>query len=267
MADELARLLAETYRWQRRLGNQVIATPHCSIVANPAHPEVWEANHAEEVTAKTEAKINAVLAAMDRYLAHTPWRIAHTDCFIPDAFLARLALDDFDERFVVIQMALRGGLADCGASVTLRPVVNSADWDELLRLVMANHAERRHVDGLDLPPAFSAAIVDIYRAKSDAYHFHLAIKDRVPVAYGGRAAAPNGAGMIEDLFTLPSARRQGIITNMIAAFANQLRADGCHTIFLGALANDRPKRLYARLGFHPVTLARTWVRKLADQGE
>jgi hypothetical protein len=38
MADDLARLLAETYRWQRRLGNQVIATPHCSIVANPAHP-------------------------------------------------------------------------------------------------------------------------------------------------------------------------------------------------------------------------------------
>jgi hypothetical protein len=34
MADDLARLLAETYRWQRRLGNQVIATPHCSIVAN-----------------------------------------------------------------------------------------------------------------------------------------------------------------------------------------------------------------------------------------
>ena len=267
MADELARLLAETYRWQRRLGNQVIATPHCSIVANPAHPEVWEANHAEEVTAKTEAEIDAVLAAMDRHLAHTPWRVAHTDCFTPDAFLARLALDDFDERFVVIQMALRGGLVDRGASVTLRPVVDSADWDELLRLVIANHAERRHVDGLHLPPEFSAAIVDTYRAKSDAYHFHLAIKDGVPVAYGGRAAAPNGAGMIEDLFTLPSARRQGVITSMIAVFANQLRADGCHTIFLGALASDRPKRLYARLGFHPVTLARTWVCNSADQGE
>jgi predicted GNAT family acetyltransferase len=115
-----------------------------------------------------------------------------------------------------------------------------------------------------LPPEFSAATVDVYRAKSHAYHFHLAIKDGVPIAYGGCAAAPNGAGMIEDLFTLPSARRQGVITGVIATFVDQLRADGRHTIFLGALANDRPKRLYARLGFRPVTLARTWVRKLAD---
>jgi GNAT superfamily N-acetyltransferase len=264
MADDLTRLLAETYRWQRRLGNQVIGTPHCSIVANPPHPEVWDANHADEVTAKTEAEIDAVLAAMDRHLGHTPWRVVRTDCFTPDAFLARLALDDFDERFVVIQMALKQSLADGDASVTLRPVVTNADWDELLPLVMANHTERRHVDGLDLPPEFSAATVDVYRAKSDAYHFHLAVKDLVPIAYGGRATAPNGAGMIEDLFTLPSARRKGVITSVIAAFADQLRADGCHTIFLGALANDRPKRLYARLGFRPVTLARTWVRKLAD---
>jgi predicted GNAT family acetyltransferase len=43
-----------------------------------------------------------------------------------------------------------------------------------------------------------------------------------------------------------------------------LRARGCEPIFLGALANDRPKRLYARLGFRPVTLARTWARKLPD---
>jgi hypothetical protein len=75
----------------------------------------------------------------------------------PDAFLARLALDDFDERFVAIQMALEEGLADRGASVTLRPVVSNADWDALLWLVIANHAERRDVDGLDLPPEFSAA--------------------------------------------------------------------------------------------------------------
>ena len=97
MADDLARLLAETYRWQRRLGNQVIATPHCSIVANPAHPDVWDANHADEVTAKSETEIDAVLAAMDRDLGNTPWRVAHTDCFTADALLARLALDDFDE--------------------------------------------------------------------------------------------------------------------------------------------------------------------------
>jgi glutathione S-transferase len=87
MAEDLARLLAETYRWQRRLGNQVIATPHCSIVANPPHPEVWDANHADEVTAKTEAEIDAVFAAMDRHLGYTPRRVVHTDRFTQTRFL------------------------------------------------------------------------------------------------------------------------------------------------------------------------------------
>jgi hypothetical protein len=49
---------------------------------------------------------------------------------------------------------------------------------------------------------------------------------------------------------------------MIAAFTDRLRAAGSHTVFLGALATEHPKHLYARLGFRPVTLARTWVRRV-----
>jgi hypothetical protein len=49
--------------------------------------------------------------------------VIHTDCFTPDAFLARLALDDFEERPVTIQMALQGELTDRGAPIELRPVV------------------------------------------------------------------------------------------------------------------------------------------------
>jgi len=116
----------------------------------------------------------------------------------------------------------------------------------------------------ELPFEISAGMVAGYRAKSEVYHFHMAIQDGHPVAYGAHAAAPNGAGMIEDLFTLQSARRGGIATAMIAAFTDRLRATGCHTVFLGALASERPKHLYARLGFRPVTLARAWVRRALD---
>ena len=263
MTNDLARRIAEAYRWQRGLGNSAVAAPHCHIVANPARPEIWDANHADAVTAQSPDEIDAVFAAMDRHLGHTRWRVVHTDCFTPDAFLARLALD-FDERFVAILMALDGDLTDRGAPVELRPVVDDAGYQALLKLVRLNHAERQEVDRLHLPPEFSAAMVHVYRAKRDAYRFHLAVKEGVPIAYGGCAAAPNGVGMIEDLFTLPSERRRGVITGVIAAFVDALRARGCELIFLGALANDRPKRLYARLGFRPVTLARTWARKLAE---
>ena len=61
-------------------------------------------------------------------------------------------------------------------------------------------------------------MVACYRAKGGAYHVCLAMKDGVPVAYGAHAAAPNRVGMIEDLFTLQSARRRGIATAVIAAF-------------------------------------------------
>ena len=69
--------------------------------------------------------------------------------------------------------------------------------------------------------------------------------------------------MIEDLFTLPSARGKGVATALIAAFADRLQYAGSHTIFLGALASEAPKRLYARLGFRPVGLARSWVKELS----
>jgi GNAT superfamily N-acetyltransferase len=264
MSNQRARMIADAYRWHRRLGNREIAAAHCHIVADPARPEVWDANHADAVTARTEAEIESVFAAMTEHLGHTPWRVVHTDAFTPDAFLARLALDGFEEQPVTIQMALEDEITQRGAPIDLRLVAEDGDWQALLGLVLADHAEGRRTNDLELSPAFSAAVVAGYRAKSSACHFHLVLRDGRPVAYGAHAAAPNGAGMIEDLFTLPSARRQGITTAMIAAFADRLRSAGCHTVFLGALASEDPKHLYARLGFRPVTLTRSWVRKLPD---
>jgi GNAT superfamily N-acetyltransferase len=258
----LAHTIVEAYRWQRRLGNAQIAASHCHIVAEPSRPDVWDSNHADEVTAQSDAEIDGVFRAMNQHLAHTSWRVVHTDCFTPDAFLARLALDGFEERPVTIQMVLHGDVADRGAEVALHPVASDADWAALFRLVLADHAEGRRTNGLDVSPEVSAGMVAGYRAKSPAYRFHLAMQDGEPVAYGACAAAPNGAGMIEDLFTLQSARRRGIATALIAAFADQLRSAGCHTVFLGALAGEPAKLLYARLGFRPVTLARTWAREL-----
>lgn len=259
---DLARTIAEAYRWQRRLGNTLIAKRHCHIVTDLAHPNVWDSNHADEITAQSDDEIASVFAAMNEHHAHTRWRVVHTDGFTPDRFLARLALDGFAERPVTIQMALDGEVTDLGATVDLRPIVGDADWDQLLHLVLADHAEGRRTSGLDLSPEFSATMVDAYRGKSHAYHFHLAMMDGDPVAYGAYAAAPNGAGIIEDLFTLQSARRRGIATGMIAAFTDRLREAGCHTVFLGALATEQPRHLYARLGFRPVSLARMWVREL-----
>ncbi len=261
---DLARSIAEAYRWQRRLGNTQIALPYCHIVADPVHPNVWDANHADEVTAQTDAEIDFVLRAMDEHLAHTSWRVVHTDHFTPDTFLARLALDNFQERPPTIQMALHGNVTGTGCAIEMRPIADEADWEALLQLVLVDHAEGRSTSELSVSREVSAGLVAGYRSKSASYKFWLAMQHGQPVAYGAHAAAPNAAGMIEDLFTLQWARRRGIATAMIKVFTDNLRKASCHTIFLGALADEDAKRMYARLGFRPVMLARSWVKDFSD---
>lgn len=258
----IAAIVGDAYRWDRRLGSTVVKTAHCTIVCNALFPDVWDHNHADAVTAVTDDEITSVFAAMDRHLAHTPWRVFHTDGSTPDAFLARLALDGFAERPVVIQMVLTGQCSSRGAEVELRPIKTDEDWALLLALVVADHEEGKRTGGLALDRSFSAHVVEGYRAKNPDRRFQIAFQNGVPVAYGSFGAAPNGGGIIEDLFTVQSARKQGIATRMIFQFVDALRALGSDTIFLGAVASEEAKSLYARLGFRPATLARTWVMQM-----
>src|SRR3546814_27535 len=219
---ELRRLI-EAYRWQRGLGHDIIATPYGRIVTNLAHPTVWDANHADAVTAEQPEEIAALLASMDDHLAHTPWRVVHTDPFTPEAFSARLALDGYAEQPAVIQMVLSRQLqAVPGSDIT--PIETEADWRALAALVRRDHEEGARTGGAILSAKLTDEIVAGYRAKDGPYRFLLASIGGIPVAYGACAAAPSGAGMIEDLFTLPAYRQRGIASALIAHFSGQLVA-------------------------------------------
>src|SRR3546814_11497539 len=77
---------------------------------------------------------------MDDHLAHTPWRVVHTDPFTPEAFSARLALDGYAEQPGVIQMVLSRQLqAVSGSDIT--PIETEADWRALAALVRRDHEE------------------------------------------------------------------------------------------------------------------------------
>jgi len=257
---DLPRRIAEAYRWHRRLGARVIETPYCHIVADPSKPDVWDCNHADAVSATRPAEIDLAFEAMEQHLAHTRWRAVHTDGFTPDPFLARLALADFRERPVTIQMAMEGEISFRGPAPDLRLVETDENWAVLAELVLANHAEGLTTGGLEIEPEVSAALVDGYRAKTPACLFHLVYEAGTAIAYAACAAAPNGLGMIEDVFTSAAYRRRGVASAMIATLSSRLRDQGCDVIFIGALAEEQAKHLYARLGFRPVSLARAWVK-------
>ena len=255
------RLIANAHRWQRRLGLDVLALDHCGIVADPAHPDLWDANHADDVTADSDAAIDAVLAAMDVHLAHSDWRVVHADPFTPERFLARLAYEGFVEQPVVIQMICDQLASNRDIGVTFVEVVEQPEWDVLAALVAADVAEGKRTGALDLDREFVRGMVANYRRKLPQYRFFLAVRDGQALAYGAYAVAPNGMGMIEDLFTLPSARRQGIASALIARFDRELREAGCRQVFLGALAEEEAKTLYFSMGFRPAMLTRCWVKR------
>lgn len=256
--DADARRIVEAYRWQRALGHEVIDTPFGRIVADPSCPDVWDANHADTVTAATPEQADALFAATERYLAHGSWRVIHTDPSTPDPFTARLALDGYAEQPATIQMVLDGQVPAVPGS-DVRPVTSEGDWAALAGLVRRDHEEGARTGGKRLSPAVTDAIVAGYRAKGDPYRFHLAHAEGRAVGYGAMAAAPSGAGMIEDLFTLPAYRKRGIATGMIAGFAATLAEEGCACVFLGAQVGGEARHLYAKLGFRPVMLTRCWV--------
>jgi GNAT superfamily N-acetyltransferase len=257
------RLIADAYRSQRRLGHKVIEERYCGIVADPARPHLWDANHADAVAAEDDAAIDAVLAAMDTHLAHSDWRVVHTDCFTPERFLARLAYLGFDERPVVVQMACDWLEPVAPVETEIVAMREQRDWDMLAELVLADLREGKRTGHLDLDAGFVGDLVSNYQLKAPDYRFHLALHDGRAVGYGAMALAPNGMGMIEDLFTLQSARRQGIASTLIAHFDRELRAIGAKSIFLGAVAEEEAKSLYHALGFRPVMLTRCWAKNVS----
>ena len=254
--------IIETYRWHRGLGHEVLSLPNARIVIDKSHPNVWDANHSDTVSAMTEDEIEDVIAALQEHLAHSDWRVVHTDPSTPDAFVARLALDGFEEQPAVIQMAL-SGVVRASAKVELRPVTSDEDWKTIGELVVHDHAEGARTGGMSPARAVSDGIVAGYRLKAPACRFFLAIVDGMAVAYGSCAAGPSGAGIIEDLFTLPSYRGRGIASAMIHALSDRLYDEASSIVFLGALVGERARHLYAKLGFRPVMLTRTWVRRVA----
>jgi GNAT superfamily N-acetyltransferase len=66
-------------------------------------------------------------------------------------------------------------------------------------------------------------------------------------------------GMVEDLFTLPTHRRRGIASAIIARAVADLRRRGAGPILIGAHAGEEPKRLYAGLGFAPLCITRQYI--------
>jgi GNAT superfamily N-acetyltransferase len=257
---DIVEKVSTAYAWQRALGHETVRDSLCCIVRDPAHPDVWDANHVSGVRANTTAEIDQVLQHTDKAFANCRHRLFVIDPLTPPVFVARLALDDYQELTPTIQLVLDGSLQAKLPDIDLRPVLTEADWQSLYTLVRHDHIEGARTQGMTIPAEVTQGIVASYRKKWPAYQFFLAHEDGADCAYGAGVLCANGLGMVEDLFTLPDFRKRGIATAIIARAISHVRNQGAEQILIGALATEPPKRLYAALGFSPVCVTREYIK-------
>jgi GNAT superfamily N-acetyltransferase len=70
-----------------------------------------------------------------------------------------------------------------------------------------------------------------------------------------------GVGQVENVFTAPAARNRGLARAVVLATVEVSRREGNELTFLGAKAGDWPWRLYQRLGFDPVGVQLSFVKR------
>jgi predicted GNAT family acetyltransferase len=78
--------------------------------------------------------------------------------------------------------------------------------------------------------------------------------DGAPAAFAGWAESGPDAARIAPVYTVPTARRHGYATALVAALAQALLAAGRRRVFLVTdVANPTSNAIYARVGFRPET--------------
>lgn len=83
--------------------------------------------------------------------------------------------------------------------------------------------------------------------------------DGSPAGYV-RIRGDAGGGEIHEAYCRPQFRGKGLGGGLVAAGAAELRARGAEDIYIVADDEDRPKRLYARIGFAPVRVLHELMR-------
>ena len=251
-----AARVAEARRWFRRQGYESIERDGMTIVATPAHPRTWDANF---VAAGPGAEPAAALAALERHFAHSEWRVVQVDCLTEPAVEAALALAGFGAESTLVEMAAREVRSPHPVSAAELQPVGEAEWPTFAALADADMREGKRTGEHDAGVA--AGLLDCMRRRMETCGYWLLREGGASVGYGMTAHCPNGLGLIENLFTLPEHRGRGLMSGFIIEAARRLTAEGCDAVFLDAHAHGAPKHLYARLGFRPVAVTRTWVMR------
>lgn len=246
------------------LGHAVTDLGWARIVRNQETPDVWDSNCVTRVRVKDEAGLERLLAEVEVRFSDVAHRSYKVDPLTPTVLEARLLQDGYQSD-VMIHLVLSSDqvLARTGASVDLRRVETEADWRSLARLARMDHVEAAGREGRTVwSEDVTTQMVARKRLRDSVLPFFLASTGGRDVAHGCAwpGTPEGGVGLVEDLFTDPAYRHQGIATAVIAHCVAFARAGGAGPVMIGAAADDTPRHMYEALGFRPTLVTRGYVK-------
>ena len=250
----MLRRVCEARAAYNELGNTVVDDAGVRCVRNQELPNVHDAN------CVSRARTGAELARVDEFYGDLHFRKVMVDPDTPPAFEASLVLNGYEPRHH-IELVLGDVLRASPGAFDLRLVESEDDWRSLTELWQLNHdeeVEKGQHD--DWGAGVTEQMVRAKQFKAPDLRFWLARVDGVDAGFFSSWCAPNGIGIVEDLFTRPEFRHRGIATALIAHCVTDARERGAGPVAISARLEDTPKHMYAALGFHPTGISRSYVK-------
>jgi ribosomal protein S18 acetylase RimI-like enzyme len=240
-------------------GAEVFAMDAGRVIRQPGFPHVYDANLVRRACLRPEGLDEALeqLAAPLREVGARHLQLTLDGADVPDSMGPLLKQRGFAHDRL-LAMTLSGGrtAAEREPGVELLRLPEEAPWIEFeLAMDRMNREEAWYA------PAVSREVVGSMRKKAEIGAFAVYVAERQSRVVGTVALAQHrGVASILSVGTLPEARRRGVGRSMVIAMIERARAAGCDLIYLIARADDSPKDMYRKLGFHVELGFDVWLR-------
>src|SRR4051812_43014560 len=239
-------------------GAEVIPTRYGRVIRQAAFPHVYDANLVRRARLREDTLDDALeqFAQPLRAVGARHLQLTLDGADVPEALAPLLRRRGF-VRDRLLAMTLDGPLLRPRApGVVLKRVPDEAPWD-----AFAFAMDRMNREEAWYAPSVSMEIVGSMRAKSErgALHVFVAERDRRVVGTVG-LAIHRGVASVFSVGTLPEARRRGVGRTLVIDTVERAQAAGADLVYLIARAEDSPKDMYRKLGFHAELGFDVWLR-------
>ena len=271
-SERLLRLVCETNFTYLALGNERFEAHGASFIVNPKTPRRRDSNCVGLIRTTDLDELESLLEQAEAIYAgynHRTWGI---DALTPPRVAARIALEHGYKAEEYLVHALEGDLrinsrieGTSPAAIEVREVLTEADW-VAYRDLDAMWWKETSVDALG---EYDDALHDEFmlnrRLKAPQTRGWLACVDGVPRAFFSSWPGENGVGIVEDLYCHSDFRHRGLATALISRCVADCRERGAGPVIINSDPRETPKQMYAAMGFSPLFMARSYIRRLDEK--